>query len=174
MNGLQALPAWKNDFDNPQGQVLGFVNAAQSIGSVIALPICGVLSDKIGRRYTLLVGALIIVIASVIQAASVNLAMFIVSRVIVGIGAITIIQPSPLLIAELCYPTHRGIYTALFWTMYYLGSIVAAWSTYGLQKSIPNSNWAWRGPSILQAGLPILQLVFVGGLLRSAIIYTLC
>ncbi|KAM0425278.1 hypothetical protein ACHAPT_009596 [Fusarium lateritium] len=141
MNGLQALPSWKNDFNNPKGHTLGFVNAAQSFGSILALPLCGLLSDKIGRRKTLLLGGVIITLASVIQAAAVNYAMFVASRVLVGVGAITIIQPSPMLISELCYPTHRGIYTALFWTFYYFGSIIAAWSTYGLQKHMPASWW---------------------------------
>lgn len=160
MNGLQALPSWKRDFNHPKGHVLGAVNAAQSAGSILMFPFCGWLSDKIGRRYTLLLGGVIIIIASVIQAASVNLGMFIFSRTLVGMGAITITQPAPMLITELAYPTQRGVYTALFWTNYYLGAIVAAWSTYGLQKRSPQSSWSWRGPSILQGGLPALQLVF--------------
>lgn len=161
MNGLQALPSWKRDFGNPKGYTLGAVNAAQSAGSIVVLPICGMLADKIGRKWTLLIGGITIIIASAIQAASINLGMFIFSRALVGAGAITIIQPSPLLITELAYPTQRGIYTALFWTNYYLGAIIAAWSTYGLQKNNPDSHWAWRGPSILQGGLPLLQLAFV-------------
>ncbi|KAH7128762.1 hexose transporter-like protein [Dendryphion nanum] len=160
MNGLQALPSWKRDFGNPKGHTLGAVNAAQSAGAILMLPFVGWLSDGLGRKWTLLVGGVIVVIASVIQASSVNLGMFIFSRALVGIGAITISQPAPMLISELAYPTHRGIYTALFWTNYYLGAIIAAWSTYGLQKNSPDSHWAWRGPSILQGGLPILQLLF--------------
>lgn len=160
MNGLQALPSWKRDFGNPQGHDLGAVNAAQSAGCVVVLPIVGMLADKVGRRWTLLIGGVVVIIASVIQSVAVNLGMFIFSRALVGAGAITIIQPSPLLISELAYPTHRGILTALYWTFYYLGAILAAWSTYGLQKSNPDSHWAWRGPSVLQAGLPALQLIF--------------
>jgi MFS family permease len=156
MNGLQALPAWQKDFGHPKGQLLGAVNAAQSAGSILMLPICGTLSDKIGRRWTLFLGGVMIIVASVIQSASVNIAMF------------TIIQPSPMLISELCYPTHRGIYTAMFWTCYYVGAIIASWSTYGLQKNVPDSRWAWRGPSILQGGLPLLQLLFVSHHVRSA------
>ncbi|KAF2845378.1 hexose transporter-like protein [Plenodomus tracheiphilus IPT5] len=160
MNGLQALPSWKRDFGNPQGHVLGAVNAAQSAGCVVALPIVGMLADNLGRRWTLLIGGMVVIMASIIQSVAVNLGMFIFSRALVGAGAITIIQPSPLLISELAYPTHRGILTALYWTFYYLGAILAAWSTYGLQKSNPDSHWAWRGPSILQGGLPTLQLIF--------------
>ena len=33
------------------------------------------------------------------------------SRVLVGIGSMLVVQPSPMLITELAYPTHRGKYT---------------------------------------------------------------
>ena len=161
MNGLQATDSWKDYFGHPEGQRLGVVNAAQSIGSVIALPLIGYLSDAVGRKKTLIAGIITIIVASIIQAASVNYAMFIVARIIVGIGGMLVTQPSPMLISELCFPTHRGKYTSLFWTCYYFGAILAAWSTYGTQKHIGNSEWAWRAPSILQAAYPILQLCFV-------------
>ena len=160
MNGLQATSSWKRYFSNPQGSRLGVVNAAQSIGSVAILPVVGVLSDRIGRRWTLFSGLITIIIASAIQAASVNYAMFVVSRLLVGVGGMLVTQPSPMLISELCFPTHRGKYTSLFWTCYYFGAILAAWSTFGTQKHIGDSDWAWRAPSILQAAYPIIQLLF--------------
>ncbi|KIW99860.1 uncharacterized protein Z518_10788 [Rhinocladiella mackenziei CBS 650.93] len=160
MNGLQATSSWKSYFNHPSGSVLGVINAAQSIGSVVILPIVGTLSDKLGRRWTLFTGIITIIVASIIQAASVNYAMFVVSRIIVGCGGMLVTQPSPMLISELCFPTHRGKYTSLFWTCYYFGAILAAWSTYGTQKHIGNSDWAWRAPSILQAAYPLIQLCF--------------
>lgn len=80
MNGLQSITQWQTYFGNPSGEVLGVVNAAQSIGSVISLPVVGFLSDKIGRRWTLFSGAVVIVVASAIQAASVQYGMFVFSR----------------------------------------------------------------------------------------------
>lgn len=80
MNGLQSISHWQAYFGNPTGEVLGVVNAAQSIGSVISLPVVGYFSDRIGRRWTLLSGAVIIIVASAIQAASVNYGMFVFSR----------------------------------------------------------------------------------------------
>jgi MFS family permease len=111
MNGLQSLDQWRHYFGNPTGSVLGIVNAAQSIGSFVALPFIGVLSDRIGRKKTLLSGAIMIIIASIIQAASVRYGMFVFSRVLVGVGSMLVVQPSPMLITELAYPTHRGKYT---------------------------------------------------------------
>lgn len=159
MNGLQSLSQWKDYFGNPAGAMLGLVNASQSIGSVIALPFLGLLTDKFGRKPILLTGAILICIASVIQAAAVNYSMFVVARVIVGFGGMFLVQPSPLLIAELAYPTHRGKYTSAFWTLYYLGAILASWTTFGTQ--IYENTVSWRVPSALQAGFPLVQLIFI-------------
>ncbi|ORY59264.1 hexose transporter [Pseudomassariella vexata] len=158
MNSLQSLPQWKEYFGHPAGATLGLVNAAQSIGSVIAIPFVGDLSDKYGRKPILLFGIILIIIATIIQSASINLPMFVVSRLIVGFGGMFVVQPSPLLIAELAYPTHRGKYTCAFWTMYYLGAILASWTTFGTQSY--SGVWAWRIPSIIQAALPLVQLTF--------------
>lgn len=160
MNGLQATSSWKRYFNNPTGSVLGVVNAAQSIGSVAALPFVGMLSDKLGRRWTLFSGCALVIVSSIIQAASVNYAQFVISRLLVGAGGMLVTQPSPMLISELSYPTHRGKFTSLFWTCYYFGAILASWSTFGTQKNIGDSDWAWRAPSILQALYPIVQLCF--------------
>lgn len=160
MNGLQATSSWKSYFNNPTGSVLGVVNAAQSIGSVACLPFVGILSDRLGRRWTLFSGAVLVVIASIIQAASINYAQFVISRLLVGVGGMLVTQPSPMLISELSYPTHRGKFTSLFWTCYYFGAILAAWATFGTQKHIGNNDWAWRAPSVLQAAYPIIQIIF--------------
>lgn len=80
MNGLKSITQWQTYFGNPSGGVLGVVNAAQSIGSVVSLPVVGLLSDKIGRRWTLFSGAVVIFVASAIQAASVQYGMFVFSR----------------------------------------------------------------------------------------------
>ncbi|KAI1271845.1 hexose transporter [Xylaria sp. FL0933] len=158
MNGLQSLEQWQSYFGNPRGATLGLVNAAQSIGSVLALPFVGVLTDKYGRKSPLFAGLIIIVVATIVQATSYTLPQFIVARAIVGFGGMFSVHPSPQLIAELAYPTHRGKYTSAFWTMYYLGAILASWTTFGCQDY--QSTWSWRIPSIPQAGLPIVQLLF--------------
>ncbi|KAF2162327.1 hypothetical protein M409DRAFT_69219 [Zasmidium cellare ATCC 36951] len=158
MNGLQSLEQWKSYFGNPAGALLGLVNAAQSIGSVLALPIVGTFSDRYGRKAVLLAGILGVMIATVIQATSTTLAQFVVSRLVVGAAGMFAAQPSPLLLAELSYPTHRGKYTSAYWTLYYLGAILASWTTFGTQGY--QSTWSWRIPSILQAGWPAVQLAF--------------
>jgi MFS family permease len=174
MNGLQSLPQvrsrrrwpqqeqglttkqWQSYFDHPTGSLLGLVNAAQSIGSVLILPIVGWLSDRFGRKVVLLAGIFGVIIATIIQATSTTYAQFVVSRLVVGAAGMLVVQPAPMLIAELSYPVHRGRYTSAFWTMYYLGAILASWTTFGTQSIA--SNMSWRIPTILQAGFPLVQL----------------
>lgn len=159
MNALQSLDDWKAYFNNPEGALLGTVIAAQSIGCLLALPFVGDLCDRWGRKPVLLAGIIIICIAAAIQTAAVDLAMFIVARLLIGFGGMFSAQPSPMLIAELSYPTHRGKLTSAYWTMFYLGSILSSWATFGTQNL--SNNWAWRVPSLVQAGYPLLQLVFL-------------
>ncbi|KAL4779652.1 general substrate transporter [Aspergillus varians] len=85
--------------------------------------------------------------------------MFVIGKFIVGFGgAIGATATAPLL-AELAYPTHRPIFTAVYNTTWYVGSIVAAWVTYGTFK-MPNS-WSWRIPSILQGVVSVIQLTCI-------------
>jgi sugar porter (SP) family MFS transporter len=165
MNGLQSLTQWQEYFGRPTGALLGLVNAAQSAGSIVVLPFVGMLSDKYGRRIVLFSGLIGVIIATIIQATSTTLAQFVVSRAVVGAAGMFVVQPSPLLIAELAYPTHRGKYTSAFWTMYYLGAILAAWTTFGTQNR--PDNWSWRIPTILQCGYPLVQLAFFWALPES-------
>lgn len=138
MNGLQSLDRWASDFGHPSGALLGTVVAAQSIGCLVALPFVGDLCDRWGRKPMLVAGIVVICASSLLQCFSVGLSMFVVARFLVGLGGMFSAQPSPMLIAELAYPTHRGKYTSLYWTMYYLGeklSVLAVKTLFSSFKS---------------------------------------
>ena len=64
MNGLQALPQWQSAFNHPGSSMLGLLNAIQNIGALVALPFAPYLSDGIGRRPSVLLGAGIMVCPS--------------------------------------------------------------------------------------------------------------
>lgn len=159
MNGLQSIVNWREYFDNPRGTMLGFINAAQNCGCVIILPFCGWLTDYIGRKWTIVAGLAGVVVATIIQATATNLAATIASRFIVGAAGMLAVQPAPLLIAELSYPSFRGKMTSLYWTFYYLGAILASWTCFGTQGR--SDTFSWRIPTILQAGFPLMQLLFI-------------
>ncbi|KAG8726105.1 hypothetical protein FRC12_023704, partial [Ceratobasidium sp. 428] len=148
MNGLQSVQQWKDYFGHPDSKALGLFNAIQSIGALAATPFAPYISDIFGRKAGILFGSALVLIAAVLQTATQNLGMFVGSRFLIGFGTTFAQMASPLLVSEVAYPTHRAALTSLYNSLWFSGSIVAAWSTYGTFR-IPN-NWSWRIPSALQ------------------------
>ncbi|KAK9318716.1 hypothetical protein V1517DRAFT_334836 [Lipomyces orientalis] len=80
-----------------------------------------------------------------------------VGRGVIGAGSVLINASGAPLITEIAHPNHRPTATALFGTSYALGSIVAAWTTFGTFRIIYSASW--RIPCGLQ-GLPsVVQLL---------------
>jgi len=153
MNGLQSLTQWQEDFHYPSGGRLGLLSAIQNMGSLCAYPFAPYLADGFGRKKAILLGALLMFFGAALQTAAQSVDMFIGSRFIIGFGLTFAASSAPLLILELSYPTMRGPVTSLYNTLWFVGSVTAAWSTYGTFHLA--SSWAWRLPSALQ-GLPSL------------------
>ncbi|KDQ55565.1 hypothetical protein JAAARDRAFT_48515 [Jaapia argillacea MUCL 33604] len=159
MNGLQSLTQWNAAFGYPQGSKLGLLNAIQNIGSLCAYPFSPYMTDGLGRRFSVGFGASLMVAATIIQTASQNVNMFIGARFLIGFGLTFAASAAPLLVTEIAYPSQRGQATSLYNSVWYLGSIIAAWTTYGT-FNVPTS-WAWRIPSAIQ-GLPsVIQICFI-------------
>ncbi|KAL4947196.1 hypothetical protein BDW69DRAFT_190415 [Aspergillus filifer] len=158
MNGIQSVPVWINDFNEPSGATLGLLSNMQIIGGAIALPIAPWVSDKFGRRHPIFAGSIVLIVGAAIQGGANGIGMFIAGRGLVGFGGAFVATAASPLIAELAYPTQRPIITSIYNTSWYLGSIVAAWVTYGTFR-MPNS-WSWRIPSLLQALPSLIQLAF--------------
>ena len=159
MNSLQTVENWQNYFNHPQGGVLGVFNAIQSIGAIVGLPLAPFLSDRFGRRGALVIGDAVMLIGVILQTASQNVAMFIVCRFFIGVGLAFACLAAPVLITELAFPTHRAPITSLYNSSWYLGSIVAAWVTYGTFRI--GNTWSWRIPSLLQGAPSLAQILLV-------------
>ncbi|OJJ45208.1 hypothetical protein ASPZODRAFT_69905 [Penicilliopsis zonata CBS 506.65] len=160
LNGLQTMDAWENYFGNPDGSRIGLFTAIINIGAFCALFVAPYLADLCGRRLATAIGVVILLIGVIIQVVpNVNSGMFIGGRFLVGFGSNISIGAAPLLIMELAYPQHRGTLTTLYNTLWYLGSIIAAWTVYGTIGY--KGNASWRIPVAIQALMPLLQLLGV-------------
>ncbi|KAJ7513030.1 general substrate transporter [Mycena galericulata] len=159
MNGLQSLTQWETYFDHPANGKLGLLNAIQNIGGLAGYPFAPYFSDGIGRRPTVFIGALIMVIATAVQTASQSVGMFIGARFLIGFGLTFAANAAPMLVTELSYPKYRAPLTSTYNSLWYSGAIVAAWATFGTFKI--HNTWSWRVPSLLQALPSILQVCFV-------------
>ncbi|KAI7767070.1 hypothetical protein LZL87_012356 [Fusarium oxysporum] len=83
--------------------------------------------------------------------------MYMASRFLIGLGITIASSSAPMLAAELAHPESRTTLTSMYNTLWYLGSIIAAWTTYGTYHI--NSDWSWRLPTALQALPAIINLI---------------
>ena len=85
--------------------------------------------EKIGRKYTILIGSAIIIVGVLLQSLARGLAMFAVARVLIGMGLAFEYTAAPMLVTELAHPQHRAQLSTLLNTLYYFGATIAAWIT---------------------------------------------
>lgn len=146
VNSLQIMENWKIYMGNPTGATLGALTAGPPIGYLTTLWIAKIVSDKYGRKPTMVIGAIILTIGTVIQTCSNGYACFLVSRIIVGFGSGFYYVSAPAWIAELSFPDHRSVMVTLFNSSAYIGGLVATWVSYGTMGL--SSSWQWRSPCL--------------------------
>ncbi|KAL1961203.1 hypothetical protein VTO42DRAFT_3148 [Malbranchea cinnamomea] len=92
----------------PHADVQGGITASMAGGSWLGALASGFISDLVGRKTAIQVGAVIWVIGSVITCATQNIAMLIVGRIINGISVGICSAQVPVYISELAPPSVRG------------------------------------------------------------------
>jgi len=157
MNGLLAIPRFKDDLGPISTNILGLIIAGISLGGLPSFIPASYVSDQIGRRYTVGIGSFFMVAASVIQCATHGPWAFLGTRIMLGIGLGFSQTSAPPLTTEIAHPKHRGQVTALFQATWYWGAIVSACVTLG--TLFLSSSWSWRVPCLLQALFPGIQLL---------------
>ncbi|CDK25428.1 unnamed protein product [Kuraishia capsulata CBS 1993] len=161
MNSLYSLPQFSGVF-TLNSTTVGLYNASMWMGNILSCLVMQPCADKLGRRPTLVVSACICLIGVVLQSASQNIAMFIVSRIVLGFGVEVAGSAAPLLVGEISPTKYRGLMLGIYFTFFQAGSLVASGVTYGTQHI--QSTWAWRVPSILQivpSLISVIMLIFV-------------
>ncbi|KAL2812256.1 general substrate transporter [Aspergillus granulosus] len=153
VNGLQSLDSWLDFMQTPDGTWLGFINGMYSVGSLVSLLLGGWGCNKFGRRPCIYIGITILTIGGILGAVAPSDTVFIVSRVVIGLGTGWISTAGPLLLSEIAYPDFRSVTSALFMVGYYVGAVIASWVTFATRDY--SSSWSWRLPTLLQILLPL-------------------
>jgi MFS family permease len=149
------------DFRHPTGSLLGIYGAMPGFGGLVVLLFAPYIADYLGRRNGTAVGCLFVVLGALLQAfppASSPKAMYLAGRFFIGFGSNISNGTCPLLITEIAHPKHRGKVTTVYNTLWYLGAIIAAWTSYGTLTSLVG-DIQWRLPTGLQCLMPGIQLV---------------
>ncbi|GLI73944.1 hypothetical protein PoHVEF18_002176 [Penicillium ochrochloron] len=160
MNGLEAMPSWNDSYNHPNGATLGLLAAAMSIGSMISIPVVPYVADILGRRAGVVVGCVIMLFGVAMVSIGYRIALFVVGRIILGFGLGIAQECSPLLVTELVHPQHRAVYSSIYNSLWYVGSLIGACVALGTNHII-NSDWSWRVPCLLQGIPSICQLIFI-------------
>jgi MFS family permease len=91
----------------------------------------GPMGDKLGRRWTILGGAIIFCLGGALQTGAQSLSYLYAGRLIAGLGVGILVMIIPVYQGELAHPDIRGRVTALQQFMLGVGALSAAWISYG-------------------------------------------
>ncbi|KAH8680491.1 lactose permease [Ilyonectria robusta] len=161
MGSVNAMEEYQKTFGlDGAGASTGVIFIIYSLGSVAAFPFCGMIADGLGRRKCIAIGCFIVLVGTAIQAPSNTRSQFMGGRFVLGFGAAIAQAAGPVYIVELAHPAFRGVQAGIYNTFWWLGNILAAWTTYGCNKNI-QSSWAWRIPTTAQAFLPGIVLLII-------------
>ncbi|KFY94732.1 hypothetical protein V500_03095 [Pseudogymnoascus sp. VKM F-4518 (FW-2643)] len=156
LNGIQSVPQWQKFFGHPTGARLGTISNGVRYGQIGGLIFCAPIIQKFGRKWPIAFGSSLLLIGVVLQASAQSYAMFVIGRILIGFGNTIQQTACPILISELAYPDQRAQIVGFMISTGSLGSLIAAWITYGT-ATIAGS-WSWRSPSALQAISSLFQI----------------
>ncbi|KAH6667543.1 MFS sugar transporter-like protein [Halenospora varia] len=158
MNGLNILPSY-TDYFSLTTTTLALNTASVWLGGCISGFFTGKLTDVIGRKNGLLAAALLTLFAAILQTASQNIAMFVVARILIGVGTGMSGCTGPTYLAEALPYEWRAWGLGAFYDVWYVGGLIAAGVTYGTASM--SSTWAWRTPSALQGVFSLLSILIL-------------
>ncbi|HXI71265.1 MAG TPA: sugar porter family MFS transporter [Verrucomicrobiae bacterium] len=120
----------------------GFAMGSALYGTVLGSLFGGWPTDRFGRKKTLLCIGLLYVISAVGCAFANGVAMFIVARVIGGIGIGISTVAAPLYISEIAPPAYRGRLAGMFQFNIVFG-ILIAFASNALLAGLGENDWRW-------------------------------
>ncbi|KAF5553680.1 sugar inositol transporter [Fusarium mexicanum] len=132
----------------------GLMTAILELGAFLGAMNQGWIADKISRKWSILVAALVFLLGSALQTGSVNYGMLTAARFIGGIGVGMLAMVAPLYISEIAPPEIRGTLLVLQELCIVTGIVIAFYITYATRHI--QSHWSWRLPFLIQMAPAII------------------
>ncbi|KAG9236840.1 general substrate transporter [Amylocarpus encephaloides] len=166
--GCMVLYGYDAAVFNATGNLSGLINTSYSIGAIASgFFIGGPTADYLGQRWAMCIGCFVTIIATFIQtfAPKHNIGVFILGRVIIGLGQGVALTAGPVYIGELTPAEIRGKVMS-FWQLFYsVGSFIAYWVSYACtQHKTTLGDWDWKMVVIFRMLTPFIimcQLPFM-------------
>ncbi|KAJ1271294.1 hypothetical protein BS78_06G117900 [Paspalum vaginatum] len=124
------------------------------IAAMLSSLVASRVTRTVGRQSVMLVGGVLFLVGSVINAGAINIAMLIIGRMLLGFGVGFTTQAAPLYLAETSPARWRGAFTTAYNIFQVLGALAATVTNY-FTNHIPG--WGWR----VSLGLAAVPAAFV-------------
>ncbi|KAG7449357.1 general substrate transporter [Guyanagaster necrorhizus] len=176
--GVMSALLTANQFDKVFPQVIvnsahpkhatlqSFVVAIYEIGCLIGALSNLWLGDKLGRRRTMVLGAIIMTIGAILQTASFSYAQMVVARIITGVGNGLNTSTVPAYHAECSPAAKRGSLIMIEGALIAFGIMISYWIDFALFWA-GNSSVQWRFPISFQVFFAAVMAVGVNFLPES-------
>lgn len=139
--------------------VQGLTVAAYAIGVFLGTLSCIWLGDRLGRRRTIMTGASIQILGSVLMSSSILLNMLITSRIILGFGTGVLLATIPLWQSEISPAKKRGAHVGMKGIFSGLGCALSLFLDFGM--SFTRGSVSWRFPFAFVVLLSFAVLIFI-------------
>lgn len=144
----------------------GWVVSCLLIGAIIGAGFAGFLSDRLGRKKMLIAAGLLFTIGSILSAIAPTINLFVMARIVGGLGIGISSTLVPLYIAEIAPSQHRGRLVSLN----QLAVVIGISAIYFVNKAIVNAgnqtwdinySWRWMLGCGLIPGIGFVVLLFL-------------
>lgn len=165
-----AKPFYESYFHLTTDELIGWANSCALVGCFAGSLISGVSSDRLGRRFILIVAAFLFAVSSAMTGWSHSFAGFVTWRITGGIAIGLASNISPLYIAEISPAPWRGRLVSLNQLGIVLGILFAQIANWGIARPIParlsgpalaaswnvQFGWRWMFTAVAFPGLLLL------------------
>ncbi|CAN6183690.1 unnamed protein product [Urochloa humidicola] len=146
-----------NQYCKFDSEILTLFTSSLYLASLVASIVAGYVTNKCGRRVSMLGGGLIFLAGAILNGFAQNVAMLIAGRIFLGVGVGFSSQAVPLYLSEMAPAKMRGMLNISFQLMITIGILAANLINYFTAKI--SGGWGWR----ISLGLAAVPAVIMAG-----------
>ncbi|EPS94654.1 hypothetical protein FOMPIDRAFT_1133925 [Fomitopsis schrenkii] len=148
MSGVVVSKYWLDQMGNPSTIMVSTITALYDVGAIAGAIAAAFTTEPLGRKRTLIIGATILLIGTILMGSCVERVQMIVARILTGVGVGYITSVTPVYQSEVTLPEHRGWQLCCQMSSMLFGLMIAYWINYGF--FFYDGQVQWRFPLLFQ------------------------
>lgn len=157
--------SFRKQFNNPSSVEQGLVTGLYDVGCLLGSILAFVFGEKLGRKRSIYVGAIVVIVGSILQCSAKVVIHLIIARIFTGIGVGIMTAVVPTWQAEVSQAHNRGAMITIEAANIIVGFSLSNWIAFG--SSFATSNFQWIFPISLQTVFAIYLLIIGPFLVES-------